>query len=384
MHSLSRAIVWAIVLCGGLIVALAACRTAPYALYTNPLRSPIDREIHRVVGQHSGRIRAPGLAIGVLTGGERVVYGYGETVRGNRSVPNRHTIFEIGSISKTFTATLWADHALTTGLDLDTPLSDLTAWPIDTLERDGVAVTVRHLLNHTSGLPRIPEDLEIGMDPQRPYRHYGEARLLQYLSQVELAAVPGTVEQYSNIGFGTAGVALEHRTGARYEQLVRDRIVEPLALNDTGVEPSDEQLSRFAQGHTRGGDPTPRWGDSMGAIAGAGALYSTVDDLLIYAEAQLGDTATPIDAAIALTQQITYRAADESVATGLGWYRMRLSPDRPPVYLHDGGTGGFSSFIAFSHSERLAVVLLANGGDALQNSELFFVLVDTLQALGAR
>lgn len=134
----------------------------------------------------------------------------------------------------------------------------------------------------------------------------------------------------------------------------------------------------------RGGDPTPRWGDSMGAIAGAGALYSTVDDLLIYAEAQLGDTATPIDAAIALTQQITYRTADESVATGLGWYRMRLAPDRPPVYLHDGGTGCFSSFIAFSHSERLAVVLLANGGDALENSELFFVLVDTLQASGAR
>ena len=122
----------------------------------------------------------------------------------------------------------------------------------------------------------------------------------------------------------------------------------------------------------------------MGAIAGAGALYSTVDDLLSYAGAQLGDTATPIDAAIALTQQISYRTADESVATGLGWFRIRLAPDRPPVYVHDGGTGGFSSFIAFSHAGRLAVVLLANVGDALQNSALFFALVDALQAPGAR
>lgn len=349
----------------GLVFGLTRCTTVSTfsELYDNPRADRLDNAVHDAVTSIR-RTRTPGIAIGIVTTDGTKSYGYGEVRRGSGVVPNRHTIFEIGSISKTFTALLWAYEALDDPTVLETPIDRLASVEIPRLQRDNRAVRLIHLLNHTSGLPRDPYDIHQGIEVSQPYRHYGDERLLAFLPEARLSWKPGTHYEYSNVGFGVAGIVLEERTGLSYELLVAHRIAEPLGMVDTGIHLTADQAARFATGYDRRGRQTPPW-DEMGATRFAGGLRSTVDDMLRYAEAQLSasDGTDELDRAMALTQEVSFVSDKPPLALGLAWAVLETDREHAPLYVHDGGTGGFMSYLAFSREERFAVVLLTNGHD---------------------
>ena len=266
-------------------------------------------------------------------------------------------VFEIGSVTKVFTALALARLTVAGTTELDEPLAGLLPPGARVPSRDGVAITLRHLATHTAGLPRLPTGMLLRalLHPSTPDPYAGctTDRLLQALSRTRLGAVPGRRFRYSNFGAGLLGLALAQRAGTDYETLIAREIGGPLGLTDTGV---TVPPGRLTQGHTRRGRPTPPW--HLADLAGAGGLRSTAADLVTFVRAQL---AAEPDPAIRLTREVEHRI-NPFAWVHLGWMGRRLHARQGGQLQlwHNGGTGGFSSFVGFDPETSVAVVALSS------------------------
>ena len=303
--------------------------------------------------------RRIGLVIGCLQGGEQRVAGYGRVRLDGQVTPDGGTIFEIGSITKVFTGLLLADLAEQGVVGLDDPLAGyLPAW-VRVPARNGRQITLGDLASHTGGLPRDPKGMLrrwLG-DRRNPYAPLSVEELYAGLARTRLRRRPGERVKYSNLGAGLLGEALAHAAGQPYQELVRERICVPLGMRDTVVTPTGEQTARLAIGHTRRGRPAPPL--QLPALAGAGALRSTVTDLLCFVRANLDPAHSPLASQIQRTQVPRLRAA-KRVQVGLGWLIARPPGAAGPVLWHNGGTGGYRSFVALARQTGTAVVVCSN------------------------
>lgn len=258
--------------------------------------------------------------------------------------------FEIGSVTKAFTGILLADMVLRGEVALDDPLSRHLPSP-----RPGWryrAPTLLELATHRSGLPNTPRPLQrreflaaIGRSTRDPWDDVTAARYADMLEATSPRARPGgRAILYSSMGMGLLGDALAARAGTTYDDLLRDRILDPLGMAATNLS-ADDQLP----GHTRRGRPAPPLRDHMPA---AGSLRSTVEDMLRFLRACLD----PPSRAFALAAQ---PYAGSRVKVGLAWF-VASHPRKPPIVWHNGGTWGFRSFVAFQPDTGEAVVVLSN------------------------
>ena len=297
--------------------------------------------------------RRPGVVAGVLEGGERTLRAGGDLVE--------DSVVEIGSVSKVFTATLLAEAVVRGEVRLDTPVRELLPPGTVVPGRDGRQITLADLATHRSGLPRSPAGVGVVagsvqmLRGRNPYAGFGADDLLAGLAGTRLRRRPGSGRpRYSNAGFGLLGVALARAAGTSYDQLVADRICAPLGLVDT-VTPASAAAghrARWARGHRGSGRAVEDW--VLDGIAGAGGLRSTVPDLLAFLAVQLDPGGSPLEAAIRLTRAEP-RTGGGSVP--LGWQRI----DRTPVtWWHNGGTGGFRSFVAFVPERDRAVAVVTD------------------------
>jgi CubicO group peptidase (beta-lactamase class C family) len=301
--------------------------------------------------------RRTGVVAGLLGPGGTTVRGSGATGRG--AVPHGRTLFEIGSITKVFTATLLADGVVRGHWELSTPVADLLPEGSRVPERGGVPITLEHLATHASGLPgaAIPVfrgslELVRGRDP---YADLDADGLLARLACARLRRTPGTGRlAYSNLAFGVLGLALGHATGTSYDDLVTERICRPLGLVDTLThrQLDADRRARSALGHRGRGRRVDPW--PLGGIPGAGALRSTAEDLLRFLAVQADPTGSPLEEAIRMTQE-PRRTGRRGM--GLGWMR---TPDPDLLLWHNGGTGGFRSFAGVLREQGRGVVVLAN------------------------
>jgi serine-type D-Ala-D-Ala carboxypeptidase/endopeptidase len=288
------------------------------------------------------------------------IVGRGRVRLPDGSQPGPDTLFEIGSITKTFTALALAVLAGSGTVSLRTPLGDLLPTGIAVPNRDGTTITLEHLARHTSGLPRSPipflSELRMGLRGQNPY-DFDEAATLDSLSRVSLKHIPGHGHGgYSNLGGGLLGIALRRAAGRdSYFDLISATVLQPLQLTDTVVHPGAEQAQRLAQGYGLRRRPVEGW--YLEGLAGAGALRSTAADMLRYLGAQLEPDRTPLAEAIRLTHQLW--EPQRRMTIGLGWIRTKLSGGGE-VWWHNGGTGGFRSFAGFSPELGRAAVVLVN------------------------
>jgi serine-type D-Ala-D-Ala carboxypeptidase/endopeptidase len=292
-------------------------------------------DLEAVLARH-GR-RHGGLVAGTLDGGERQVVARGGVAE--------DAIFEIGSITKTFTALLLAIMA-----------GDGRA-ALDEKPFRGQEVTLADLATHTAGFPRLPGRwLPRALVHERhdPYARIGERDVQEALRALRVRS-RGRV-RYSNLGAGVLGLLLARRAGCSYGELVQREICAPLGMRDTGVSVPDAQAHRFAQGHGRRGRPVAHW--TFDAMAPAGALRSTAGDLLTFLALQVDPPDSPLGRAARLTH--VERTRRGRLGVGLGW--MRLAPRDGPgeVLFHDGGTGGFRSIAGFAPSTGTAVVVLSD------------------------
>jgi CubicO group peptidase (beta-lactamase class C family) len=301
--------------------------------------------------------RHVGVVVGVLRDGQTWVVGSGTAGRGGPSPPVGNTIFEIGSVTKVFTATLLAGMVDEGLLALDDPVQRYLPMGVE-LPLRGRPITLADLATHTAGLPRLPH----GFFPRslrhrrNPYAWFTVDELYAGLPATRLRGEPGGRPRYSNLGYGLLGHVLALRAGRGYGQLVQERISRPLGLEDTHVAVPAAARDRFARGHNRRGRPVPHW--DIPALAGAGALRSTVEDLLAFLRLQVDDREAPLAHAAALTH--APRVRHRGLAVGLGWTRLPLPGTKHPLLFHNGGTGGFRSFAGFVPATHTAAVVLSN------------------------
>ncbi len=320
----------------------------------NPMRTALDKEVDRLARQYFASQNGAGMSIGIVRNDSVFVYHYGETAKGNNQLPDAATIYEIGSVSKTFTATMLADAVRRGLVKLTDPVSRYLPDSIPALQKDGKPVTLLQLANHTSGLPRLPDNLFTAKTSQtNPYKHYDRNELFSYLKKAKLN--PAGKYEYSNLGAGLLGTVLELVNKQTYEQLLAAELAKPLGLQQTRLNLSGGEIRQFAQGHDAGGHAVSSW--EFQALAGAGGIRSTISDMLLYVKAELVKGSTPLNKDMQLTQQITY-TGDQQV--GLGWHHTRDG-----WFWHNGQTGGYSSFAAFDPAKKTALVILTNSAAQL-------------------
>ncbi|MFL5808296.1 MAG: serine hydrolase domain-containing protein [Flavisolibacter sp.] len=322
---------------------------------SNKMVTALDRKLDSAVQPYISLEVTTGLSIGILRNGKTYYYGYGETEKGNKKLPNEKTIFEIGSISKTFTAILLADAVNKGEIRLNDPVSLYLPSSIPPLQFGGEPVTIKMLSNHSSGLPRMPTNFTTAVsDPLNPYKNYGIDQLFGFLSTFKLDRKPGTSYEYSNLAVATLGAILENINKKPFEQMVVEKICGPLQMNDTRQYIRKTDSARFAKGYSETGKYNGQW--DFKAFAPAGSLRSTATDMLRYAKANMSSAPGELSKAIQLTHSLTF--SDGQNKTGLGWHFIKPGDDE--VLFHNGGTGGFRSYLAINQEKKFAVVILSN------------------------
>ncbi|GAB3500645.1 hypothetical protein GCM10027341_26280 [Spirosoma knui] len=322
----------------------------------NPLRTPLDRQVDAALRDYTTNAQTVGISVGILRNDSLFTYGYGETVKGTGRVPDKATVFEIGSISKTFTATLLADAVRRGLVNLDDPVSKYLPDSIPVLTYKGVVVTLKMLANHTSGLPRMASNWNtgIGFTIQNPYAVYDEPLLFSYLKKPKFQHSPGTTYEYSNLATGLLGTILARQAGQSYEQLLKQVVSEPLGLQQTKITMNTGDSTNMAAGYDESGLITPKW--TFQALTGAGAIRSTTADLLRYLQANMGKASSALVQDFELTHQQTFSDENPVQTIGLGWHIV----NRTGWLWHNGGTGGFRSFVGFNPTNKTGVVILTN------------------------
>jgi CubicO group peptidase (beta-lactamase class C family) len=319
--------------------------------------------------------RTPGIVVGVIDANRTNVIAYGVRERGKVEKVDGDSIFEIGSITKVFTTTLLQQMADGGEVKMDDPIGKYLPSSVGTPSRHGKQITLLDLATHTSGLPTLPENLS-PRDGDNPYADYTVGQMYDFLSHYKLQRDPGAKFEYSNFGMGLLGHILALRAGTNYEALVVSRICDPLEMNSTRITLTPEMKSRLASGHSAFGPTVKNW-DSL-ALQGDGAFYSSVNDMLKFLAASMGRSKSPIVAALAKTQ-VPRKHAFLSMKIDLGWMEFSLFGVR--YTWHNGGTGGYRSFVGFDSKHEHGAVVLVNEANDIDDLGRCLFLHETYDSL---
>jgi CubicO group peptidase (beta-lactamase class C family) len=284
-------------------------------------------------------------------------------------------LFEIGSVTKTFTGLALAQLAVQGKVRLDEPVRPIL-FPNVASAPVGAEITLLDLATHRSGLPSVPDNLE-PKDPINPFADYDSNALHQFLASHGTARPPEAKYLYSSFGIGLLGYALATRAGVSYAQLVRTQITEPLRMNDTVFALSPDQEHRLIQGHDAPMDPIGAGSRDAGIFAGAVGAKSTVEDLLTYLDANLhpdrysigaapGSPAATLPAAFAMDHQLR-GIAKPNTEVALAWLFDRKSGR----YEHGGTTPGYTAHVEFAPNQDRGIVVLYNRMDEQPGKERF-------------
>lgn len=317
-----------------------------------------EAEVKKILEQRiAGDKKGVAIAVGIINEKGTKFVSYGKMKVDEPREVDANTVFEIGSITKVFTCILLADMVERGEMKLTDPISMYLPKTVTCPTRGGKEITLVDLATHTSGLPRMPTNFK-PKDPKNPFADYTVEQLYEFLSSYTLPRDIGSKYEYSNVGMGLLGHILTLKTKKDYETLVVERICKPLKMNDTRVTLSAEQKSRLATGHTADLKPTPNW--DITTLAGAGALRSTVNDMLKFVAANLGLVKTKLFPVLQKSHQMQRPTDSPNLDIALGWHiHKRFGTE---IIWHNGGTGGYRTFTGFDPKKRAGVVVLSNSG----------------------
>jgi CubicO group peptidase (beta-lactamase class C family) len=319
------------------------------------IQAVMDADLAKLTADELTPATGIGVTIGVVEHGKQAIFSYGAA--------KPDSVFEIGSVSKTFTGLVLAQMVQQHKARLDEPVRELLPKGTVAPPAAGAEITLVDLSAQRSGLPRMPDNFH-SADPANPYADYDAKALYTYLAGHGVAMPANPAFGYSNLGVGLLGQALAERAHMTYEALLKKEVTGPLGMRDTALVLTPAMTKRFLVGHGENRQPVHAW--DMAALAGAGAIRSTAADMLIYLQAQLHPEALPAKGtaeARTLAAAITASHAIQGEAGGnmhiaLNWFRI----DDTGSYWHNGATGGFSSFALFDPDRDFAVIVLVNRG----------------------
>ncbi len=313
------------------------------------LQAVLDEDLEHAIETQLGP--GVGVTIGVVEHGVKKVFSYGGV--------KPDSVFEIGSITKTFTGLALAQLVEQKKVKLEEPVRALL--PKGTVAQPaGPEITLVDLSAQHSGLPRLPGNFA-PKDPANPYADYDAKALYAFAADHGVALPEKPVFGYSNLGVGLLGQALAVRAGMSYEALIQKEIFAPLGMKESAIALSPALAKRFVAGHAAKNAPQGAW--DLNALAGAGAIRSTAGDMLIYLDAQLhpdhvsGKTAEArtLGAAITASHEV-HGEVSPGMHIALNWFHI----DKTGSFWHNGATGGFSSFAVFDPARDFGVIVLFN------------------------
>lgn len=294
-----------------------------------------------------------GIVIGIIDANTTKYYCYGIKSLETEEPVNEHSIFEIGSISKTFTGIMLADMVLKNKMKLDDPLQKYLPEGITAPTRNGETIKLVNMANHTSSLPRMPSNFNPA-NPANPFADYSEKQLYDFLQNYELPRDIGSQYEYSNYAMGLLGYTLASQNNITYEELLAKAITKPLGLDHTGIKLTPNMKKNLALGHS-GGVEVQNW--DLTTLAGAGAIRSNAVDMLKFLAVNIGLEKSKLYPAMQLAHKNSRKEGDEPIV-GLGWHTMVF--DDLEIIWHNGGTGGYRTFAGFIKGGNKGVVVLSN------------------------
>jgi serine-type D-Ala-D-Ala carboxypeptidase/endopeptidase len=320
-------------------------QTLPSALATpKQIREML---VQRIDVEH----RATGIVVGVISKRGREIISYGKFDSDDPRIPDGETIFEIGSVTKVFTALLLSDMALKGEVNLNDPVSNYLPASVHMPTRNGKQITLLDLATHYSGLPREPAHSNLSYTVEDMY---------DFLNHHQLTRDPGAKYEYSNFGVALLGQVLARRAGTDYETLLRTRITGPLGMNHTAVHLTANMQAHLIPGHS-GGRKTPS--GPPHALAPAGAIRSNVDDIFIFLAANMGLIDTPLLPAMRNMLSVR-RPAGPGTQIALAWHIIHGQNE---LVCHNGSTLGYHAFIGFERHHKVGVVVLSNSNDSIDD-----------------
>jgi D-alanyl-D-alanine-carboxypeptidase/D-alanyl-D-alanine-endopeptidase len=350
-----------------------------YTLATdNPQKTSIDSTVHKCVSAIFNDNNIVGLSIGIYKDDLAFCYNYGTIEKDKRILPTSTTIYEIGSITKTFTGILLAQAVLDNKIKFDDDISIYLKEEYKNLEYNGIPIRVINLANHTAGLPEdiYPEIINKLKNPSmfdiiNIYDGDRGLMFLKDLHNVTLETQPGEKRQYSNVGMIILGNILENVYGVSYSQLIEKYITVPLEMIKTGIVSFESDTTNYTKGYDKAGNIMPH---ITFQIAGAaGGLKSSIPDMINYLKANITET----NKAIKLSHEKTIGTDENGI--GLGWQIRKGFADNKQLW-HDGGEPGFSSYCLVIPSKKIGIICLMNQrGHQAQLYNLSEKIIDSLQ-----
>lgn len=358
-----------------LAVAPSVSRSAD----TTSAKSVAQNQVDAIVQPLTGAGWCQGMVVGIIGPGGTQVYGYGSTSdKGKR--PDGRTVFEIGSITKVFTGILLADAVRRKEVALEDAVQKYVPAKVKVPDFNGKPITLLHLTTHTSALPRMPGNFQ-PKDAENPFADYTVQQMYDFISGYKLTREPGEKSDYSNLGVGLLGHALARKAGKSYEELLVERLSRPLGLAETRITLTPAMRARLATPHDADGKPTKNW--DLPTLAGAGALRSTVNDMLRFLKSNIDAPKGPLGETLRLSHQKRVVVGGPTTM-GMGWHRNEQTGN----VWHNGQTGGYHSFMGFNPARRAGVVVLANTAtglvDAVGGNVLLIQAGERAKPLGVR
>ncbi|WP_373549752.1 serine hydrolase [Haliscomenobacter sp.] len=315
---------------------------------------------------------SPSIAIGIIDKDGPQYYLFGTKTAGGQPV-NEHTIYEIGSISKTFTGILLAQAILDGQVKADDPAQKHLPSSVKLPTQDGKQVTLGHLSDHTSALARMPSNFN-PKDPANPYADYTVEQMYTFLNGYTLPRDIGSKYEYSNLAQGLLGHILSLKAGSSYEALMLSNIATPLGMKETKITFDEKMKQNLAMGYSQGMQ-VANW--DIPTLAGAGAIRSSVHDMLIYLQANMGLKKSKLYPAMQLSHQARHDKVGGGTRVGLGWHISKGAEG--DVIWHNGGTGGYRTFAGFVQETGKGVVVLTNSAKGAD--DLGFYLLNSAAKL---
>ncbi len=341
-------------------------------------KAQLKEEIAKVVHFDTGisHEKIPGYVIGIIVGDSIFTYGYGQKAKDIAEVPNENTLFEIGSVTKVFTASLvgiLSDEGL---MNHDAPLNEYL--PKKYRNPKLKEVTISSLLTHTSGLPKMPTPFGIyEEETDNPYAHYSKQLLLEFYADFEPVSVQQKIKKkrkkrkqkvkaetpveyiYSHLNYALLEVALEYTTGQTYDELLDQRIFSQVGMPQSfGNFASEEQADLLTTGYGRNGKEAKPW--DFASFSASQGIKSTAQDLLSFLKIHMDKPTSPLALSFhnntipAINTGLT-----ENGAMGFGWHILHQKKYYD-IHLHAGSTGGHRAFIGFIRETKTGVVVLSN------------------------
>lgn len=299
-----------------------------------------------------------GIVVGYIDGDTVEYHSYGKTALTEGEDVNEHSVFEIGSISKVFTTILLADQVTLGTMKLSDPIIKYLPAGVTAPVRNGKEITLQDLATHTSGLPRLPTNINPA-DATNPFADYSAQLTYDFLSNYELPRDIGATYEYSNYAMGLLGHILELHTGKSYETLITEKIAGPYQMENTKVVLTDAMKQRLARGHAFQQE-VRNW--DFQTMAGAGGIKSTATDMVEFMKANMSTRATSLGKAMKMSHQVAY--AKDGFEIGLGWHYVK---GKNTVVWHNGRTAGYSSFAGFIEGTTIGVIVLSNSNETIDD-----------------